>query len=282
VKRVDAEDRGAEHSRYLAEVDASMHSLADRLLGGRPDDGELGGAVGPVGEGPEVRLLDWDPDAEVKLVASMLYPYTHLPEHRIAEKVASMSTGERLEVVRTYAGDRTNRRHRPGRALERTGYRFDVVSDYGAFRDLQRHRLLTVEWQELSPTHGFTMPDSVIHSGGQERYVAAMERSASLWGELTHRFDRRVAGYAVSLAYRIRYVMQLNAREAMHVIELRTSPQGHPEYRKVCQQMHRLIADQAGHRVVAGLMGYADHGDYEHAALERLDSERRAALRRPI
>src|SRR6185437_3938291 len=99
---------------------------------------------------------------------------------------------------RTYAGQRSNRRHRPGRALERTGYRFDVVSDYGAFRDLQRHRLLTVEWQGLSPTHGFTMPDSVVDAGGQERYIAAMERSSALWSELAGRFDRRVAGYAVT------------------------------------------------------------------------------------
>ena len=81
----------------------------------------------------------------------------------------------------------------------------------------------------------------------------------------------------MALAYRIRYAMQFNAREAMHLLELRTSPQGHPEYRKVCQQMHRLIAEKAGHRAIAALMSYVDQADYEHEGLERLAGERRAA-----
>ncbi len=84
----------------------------------------------------------------------------------------------------------------------------------------------------------------------------------------------------MALAYRVRYVMQFNTREAMHMIELRTTPQGHPEYRKVCQQMYRLIAEQAGHRALAQLMTFVDGEDYEHVGLERLDGERRAEQRR--
>src|SRR5690606_37802907 len=94
---------------------------------------------------PEVRLVDFDPDAEVKLVASMLYPHSNLPEHQIERCVEDMTVEERLEVIQAYTGDRSNRRHKPGRALERPFYRFDVLADYGAFRDLQRHRMLTIE-----------------------------------------------------------------------------------------------------------------------------------------
>ena len=83
--------------------------------------------------------------------------------------------------------------------------------------------------------------------------------------------------YAVALAYRIRYVMQFNAREAMHMLELRSSPQGHPEYRRVAQSMHRLIAEQAGHKILADSFCFVDHSDIE---LERLESERRAEQRR--
>jgi hypothetical protein len=182
--------------------------------------------------------------------------------------------------MRRYAGERVNRRHRPGRALERCDYRFDVISDYGAFRDLQRHRLLTVEWQELTPAHGYTMPAVVVEAGAEETYAAAMARSAGLWGALSERFPPSQAAYAVALAYRIRYVMQFNAREAMHLLELRTSPQGHPEYRRVCQQMHRLIADRAGHRALAAMMSHVDPTDYDRSGLERLAGERRAELRR--
>ncbi len=276
VKRVDVDDRGQAHSQYLERNDQRMHELAATLFGPDP---EVAVGVAPGGD-PQVTLLDWDPDAEVKVVAAMLYPYTHLPEHRIQARVATMSEQERLAVVRAYVGERGNRRHRPGRALERGDYRFDVLSDYGAFRDLQRHRLLTVEWQDLTPTHGYTMPRAVADAGGAGPYRAAMVRSAELHCALERRFGSSQAAYAVALAYRIRYVMQFNAREAMHVIELRTSTQGHPEYRKVCQQMHRLILEQAGHAAIAALMSYMDAEDYEEAGLERLVGERRADDRR--
>ena len=104
------------------------------------------------------------------------------------------------------------------------------------------------------------------------QYRETMERSASLYDAMAPRFPAQ-APYAVALAYRVRYSMQFNAREAMHMLELRTGPQGHPEYRQVCQQMHRLIAEQAGHRLLAEAMRYVDHDTYD---LERLDSERRS------
>jgi thymidylate synthase ThyX len=275
VKRVDVDDRGVAHSQYLEDKDLSMTDLAADLFG---DLAEVGAPT--VGGSPEVGLVDWDPDGETKVVAAMLYPYTHLSEAAIQDRVAVMTVDERLEVVRRYAGNRNNRRHRPGRALERCDYRFDVISDYGAFRDLQRHRLLTVEWQDLTPALGYTMPQSVAEAGGEAVYAAAMARSADLFGSLSSLFLPSQAAYSVALAFRIRYVMQFNAREAMHLIELRTGPQGHPEYRQVCQQMHRLISEKAGHHAVAALMSYVDQADYEDAGLERLEGERRAAGRR--
>ena len=110
--------------------------------------------------------------------------------------------------------------------------------------------------------------------------AAAMDRSAALYADLRSRFSPPQASYAVALAYRVRYSMQLNARSAMHLLELRTTPQGHPEYRKVCQQMHTLIAERAGHRALAELMSFVDHENYEDGTLERLAGERRAEQRR--
>ena len=277
VKRVDVAERGGAWSEYLEKNHNVMQDLADAMFGGP----EPAGAPAPRGE-PEVTLVDWDPDAEVKMVAAMLYPYTHLPEHRVEERAAALTPSERLDVISRYTGDRTNRRHRPGRALERCAYRFDVVSDYGAFRDLQRHRLLTIEWQDLTPAHGYTVPAAVGDSDAGDLYHETMARSSSLYYALAGQFSPERAAYAVALAYRVRYCMQFNAREALHLLELRTSPQGHPEYRKVCQEMHRLIAEQAGHRALASLMTFADHADYEHHELERLAGERRAEYRRHL
>ncbi len=265
LKRVDLPERGGAWSGYLEDRRSAMDEVAAHLF---PD-----AAPAPA---PEVTLVDFDPDGEDKVLAAMLYPHVSLPETQVIDAVKRLSGEERASLVAAYVGERTNRRHKPGRALERVAYRFDVCSDYGAFRDLQRHRMLTVEWQSLSPSHGFVLPEAVVEAGCAGRFEEAMERSGALHDALVERFPAQ-AGYAVSLAYRVRYSMQLNAREAMHVLELRTTPQGHPAYRRVCQQMHRLIAEQAGHRAIAGMMGFVDHGETE---LERLEGERRAERRR--
>jgi len=286
LRRVDVPDRGGAWSAYMEKNYRAMQDLADGLFGRAADTGATSapGATSPPGpspsDGPVVTLVDWDPDGEVKTIAAMLYPYTDLTEERLLATVEAMSLEDRLDVIRRYAGERLNRRHRPGRALERTGYRFDVLSDYGAFRDLQRHRMLTVEWQNLIPGHGYTLPDAVVEAGAGEEYHASMVRSAELHSAMSERFGPVQASYAVALAFRVRYVMQFNAREAMHMLELRTGPQGHPEYRRVCQDMHSLIAGQAGHRALAALMSFVDHHDYEGDTLERFEGERRAEHRR--
>jgi thymidylate synthase ThyX len=267
LKRVDLTDRGVAASTYLATTRTAMEDVAARLF---PEPA-------PDAGGPRVELVEFDPDAEVRMVVAMLYPYTDRPETEIESRVRDMTVDERLAVVRAYVGDRTNRRHRPGRAFERPTYRFDVLADYGAFRDLQRHRMLTVEWQALAPRHGYTRPDAVVDAGLGDTFDETMERSAALHDALAERFPAQ-APYAVALAYRVRFVMQMNAREAMHLVELRSAPQGHPAYRVVAQEMHRLIAEKAGHRAVAEAMRFADHTP--EPALERLVAERRAEQRR--
>jgi thymidylate synthase ThyX len=265
LKRVDMPERGGVWSDYLRSTREATDELAAKLF---PDQWPE-----PV---PEVNLVDWDPDGEDKVLAAMLYPHLSLPEPVVLERVRRMTTDERLALVEAYVGERSNRRHKPGRALERTDYRFDICSDYGAFRDLQRHRMLTIEWQELAPRHGYEVPDLVQAAGAAAMFDEAMARSAACHDALAEIVPES-ASYAVSLAYRVRYVMQFNAREAMHMLELRTGPQGHPSYRRVCQEMHRQIAERAGHHALAAMMRHVDHTEAE---LERLEAERRAESRR--
>jgi thymidylate synthase ThyX len=266
LRRVDTPDRGGAWSAYLAATREATEAVA-------------AGALGPLApeSRPEVVLADFDPEGEVKVVAAALYAASSHPDDQLLALVRRMTAQERAAVLRAYVGERGNRRHKPGRAFERTSYRFDVLTDYGAFRDLQRHRMLTIEWQRLTPRHGFTRPESVDAAGQAARFDEAMERSEALFDDLEPDFPDQ-ASYAVALAYRIRFVMQINARAAMHMLELRTTPQGHPAYRWVAQQMHRRIADDAGHHAVAELMRYVDHDP--EPDLERLDAERRAEARR--
>ena len=131
--------------------------------------------------------------------------------------------------------------------------------------------MLSLEWQSLSSRHGSTQPAAIAAAGATNDWHRVMAEAASLHELLTERYGPTVAQYPISMAYRIRFYMHMNAREAMHVIELRTAPQGHPAYRRVCQQMHKLIENQAGHKALAAAMTFADHSQVE---LERLDAER--------
>ncbi|MGH9331867.1 MAG: FAD-dependent thymidylate synthase, partial [Vicinamibacterales bacterium] len=260
LTRVDQPERGGRWSRYLAGARDATARLAAEITAdaeAEPRD--------------EVTLTDFDPDGEVKVVAAALYASTDLPDDQLVAIARRMGRDERLRVLATYAGERANRRHKPGRAFERTSYRFDVLTDYGAFRDLQRHRLLSLEWQPLSTRHGYVEPEAIVEAGAQDDWTRVMDASAELDAALRSAGLAIVAPYAVSMAYRVRFYVEMNAREAMHVIELRTAPQGHPAYRRVCQRMHRLIADRAGHTAIAEIMQYADHSEVE---LERLSSER--------
>ena len=224
----------------------------------------------------EVTLADFDPEGEVKVVAAVLYQSSRLPEEQLLSVARRMNVDDRVALLKAYVGNRANRRHRPGRAFERTDYCFDLLSDYGAFRDLQRHRLLTIEWQRLSTYHGYTEPAAIEEIGAADDWQRVMDRTCALYDKWSAEMPT-TAQYCVPMAYRLRYRMQMNAREAMHVIELRTAPQGHPAYRRVCQRMHTLIAEQAGHRALAEAMSYADHTSVE---LERLGAERSNERRR--
>jgi Thymidylate synthase complementing protein len=266
LTRVDRPDRGVAAARYLSATERATAEAAEALFGPRP--------AAP--DGPAVRLVDHDPDGEERVVAHAVWPSggRGLAEERAA--AAAMSPAERLRVLEAYVGERSDRRQRPGRALEATSYTFEVVCDYGAYRDLQRHRLLTLQAQPLTPRLGYDVPPEVEAAGAADAYAASQEACTALHDALARDLPVEAA-YAVTLAHRIRFTMTLNAREAMHLIELRSQPQGHESYRWVAREMHRLIGEEAGHRALAGAMRFVDTSD---PVAGRLAAERRHLARR--
>src|SRR2546425_3010779 len=169
LKRVDLPERGGASSRYLAATRAATQEVAARLLDpAAPEPRE------------EVTLTDFDPDGEVKVVAAALYAVSALPDDELLERARKMSLEERRAVLDAYVGERLHRRHPPRRALPRAPYRFDILGDYGAFRDLQRHRLLTLEWQRLTPHHGSVMPQAVAEAGAEADWTRVLGESAEL------------------------------------------------------------------------------------------------------
>ena len=257
VTRVERPDRGGAWIDYNAERRGAADRAARRL--GLRDPGD---------EGPSVRLLDVS-GSEHDALAALLFESSTVSEADTLIAVEALSGAEREALLIELVGERRNRRHRPGRGLERVRYRFEVVSDYGAFRDLQRHRMLTVQWQPLTPDLGAGVPDELRAAGVADAFVQALERSGAEYERLVDSGRPELAPYALCLAFRIRYVLDLNAREAMHLIELRSAREGHPGYRAVAHEMHALIAGV--HPGIAAAMSHVDR-DTE-PRLERILAE---------
>jgi thymidylate synthase ThyX len=262
VQRVERPERGGKWIDYLRSLQANSTDWADKLGIGEPQS--------DIETGPYVRLLHHEGD-ERRLATALLFEAGTASESETAAAVDKLDQQTLTALLGDLVGERENRRHRPGRGYEALRYRFEIVSDYGAFRDLQRHRMLTCQWQTLSPSLGAEVPAELDDAGVGDAFRTALEASRGEYERLSAAGLHDQAPYALSLAYRLRYILDLNAREAMQLIELRSGREGHPSYRAVAHEMHRLIGEV--HPAVAGAMTHVDT-DAE-PRLERILSEMR-------
>jgi thymidylate synthase ThyX len=267
VKRA-ASERGRAQQAYL-------RGMRERVVAAI---GDWGLGIGDSERSPQspvpspqslVTLVEYDPDAEAKTVAAILYPHTDLPLEQVRTLVGGLAAEERLAIIRAYVGERGSRFHRPGRAFEEPYYTFDILADLGAYRDLQRHRILTQDRQRYTIQHGYVTPRELEDAGLARTYVQALERAAEAVEAIAADLPEQ-AQYGVPMAFRVRWRIKLNLRAAYHLAELRSAPQGHPAYRRIAQAIYERI--RAVHPTLAEGMRFVDMGDYE---LERLDAERR-------
>ena len=227
--------------------------------------------------GNKVSLVECNPQIKSinSVISGLLYeqsPSTSFEQ--IQKNVKKIRLNEKIKLINQLAGIRKNRRHRPPRAFEMVDYTFDLVTNYGMFRDFHRHRTLTLERQLLTTDNGFDTPNEVVELGIQKDFIECMESTRDVFNLI--RKKNPVQGqYVVNFAYNYPYFMKFNLREATHLIELRTVPQGHPDYRKVAQKMFTLI--QKKHPILSKIMKYVDMNEYE---LERFESEKRTEEKR--
>lgn len=208
-------------------------------------------------------------EAEVKVVSAILYEHAQGQSlEAITQYTRSMTPQERHKIIQEYTKFRTNRRHRPGRAFEMIEYTFELFTNFGMFRDMHRHRILTLERQLLSTRHGYDIPSEVIELGIVKDYRDCMYKSNQAYKNISKNMPDE-AQYVVNFAYRYPYFIRLNLREACHLIELRTVPQGHSDYRNICQKMFEQIKHI--HPVFADGMKFVDLKTYN---LERLNAEK--------
>ncbi len=263
VKR-SATPRGAAMRAYLRQLRTQSASMAQQLP-----------MAAPSNDGPHVTLVDYDADALIKVATAALYPHTNLPLADVDASVRSLPSATLHDIIRAAAGERAVRFHKPGRAFEEARYVFDIVADIGAYRDLQRHRMLTQERQSFGVDLGYLVPQELVDADLAAPYNAAIERACTLARLIAHELPE-AAQYVVPMACLMRWRFTLNLREAFHLCELRSSPQGHPTYRAVAQQMYGHIV--AVHPELAAAMRFVDTNSYE---LERLESEKKLDRKRP-
>jgi len=260
-ERADKPDRGGATIAYRANT---AHAVADIAKGTLPDTYASDNTEA-------VSLVEAWPKSELSIIPEILYEHSNLPLKQIQKEVESWSYDQKVEVLDAYVGERLNRRHRPGRALEKIHYSWDLVCDYGIFRDLQRHRMVDdLAWQQLTPRYGYDVPELVEEAGLTEAFEACFDISLALYSSMQKSGYELEAQYATLLGHKMRWKIAYNAREAFHFHELRTSPQGHPGYRKLVLQMHEKVAEV--HPLLAAHMKFVNRD--EDPELTRLAAER--------
>ncbi len=259
-ERADKPDRGGAFIAYRSNTAKAVKELADMRLSDTHS-----------AETEPVKLVSVWPRNELDLVADMLYDHSALPLDKIQSEVGEWSYSQKIEIFNAYMGERLNRRHRPGRAVEKAHYSWDLVCDYGIFRDLQRHRMVDdLEWQLLTPRYGYEVPSLVEEALLSDDFEICFDLSLKLYSILQSAGYDYEAQYATLLGHRMRWKVTFNAREAFQLLELRSSPQGHPGYRKLAQQMHEKIGEV--HPLMAEAMKFINKG--EDAELTRLAAEK--------
>lgn len=255
----------AQRSDYLAGTYDGVRSLASKVIKRKP-----------VRSTRSVALVDYDRQAEEKVVAAILYPHSRQPLEDLRKLVAKMGPNQRKRVLDEYLKRRNSRRDKPGRAFEHVYYTFDILANLGLYRDLHRHRILTQERQDFTTIHGYDMPQEIEEAGFKSDFDRCMKKAAEVYKKI-YRALPYEAQYAVPFAYKIRWHMKMNLREAVFIGELRTMPQGHPDYRHVVQLMWKEIQ-----RVHPTFAQYAKFIDWKTYRLGRLQSEMRSEYKRSL
>lgn len=261
LERADRPDRGGAWVAYRANTRANIASLA-KEASLQPMKGN---------DYQAVQLTDFWPKNELDVLPHALYEHSTLGLDELKSAIDEWDYAKKTAALTTYIGERLNRRHKPGRAFETVHYNFDLLCDYGIFRDLQRHRMVdALEWQALTPHYGFEIPKLVSEAGFDDLFESCFALSMELYHTLMSNGYENEAQYATLLGHRMRWKVMMNAREAYHFMELRTSPQGHPGYRKLAKEMYDKIAE--AHPTIAEGMRFVNQD--EDPELTRLAAER--------
>ena len=264
VKRAD-DKYGKAFQKYLKDVKNKSKIITSKEITSNPTKGAI------------TKLVDYESEKNAfdKIITSIMYEQSPSTSYQtILQHVKKMSEEKKVKIINDFSKLRTNRRHRPSRAFENIYYTFDLCNNFGMFRDFHRHRALTLERQLLTTDHGYSIPNEIKILGIEKDFKDCMNNTKETFDKIRKKYPEQ-AQYVVNFAYNYPYFMKFNLREACHLIELRTIPQGHIDYRRVAQQMFRQI--NKVHPNLSKIMKFVDMREYD---LERFESEKRTEEKR--
>ncbi len=264
VRRSD-DKYGKAFQEYLKQVKKTSKLIASKEINPKKVSGSM------------TKLVDWESEKESidKIVTSIIYEQSPSTSYQnIFQQVKKLSKERKIKIINSLTKLRNNRRHRPSRAFESVYYTFDLLNNFGMFRDFHRHRALTLERQLLTTDHGYNTPDEIKILGIDKEYNECMRNTKDTFDKIRKKYPEQ-GQYVVNFAYNYPYFMKFNLREACHLIELRTVPQGHIDYRRVAQQMYKQISKV--HPNLSKIMKFVDLKEYD---LERFESEKRTEEKR--
>ncbi|MDF2425824.1 MAG: FAD-dependent thymidylate synthase [Nitrosopumilus sp.] len=264
VRRAD-DKYGNTFQKYLRDIKNKSKSVTAKEIKSKPKIGSI------------TKLVDYESEKKSidTIITSIMYEQSPSTSYQdILQQVRKMSKEKKISIINEFAKIRTNRRHRPSRAFENVYYTFDLCNNFGMFRDLHRHRALTLERQLLTTDHGYNMPSEIRVLGIEKDFKDCMSKTKYTFDKIRTKHPEQ-GQYVVNFGYNYPYFMKFNLREACHLIELRTVPQGHVDYRRVAQQMFREI--NKVHPNLSKIMKYVDMKEYD---LERFESEKRTEEKR--
>ncbi|MBZ9577806.1 FAD-dependent thymidylate synthase [Patescibacteria group bacterium] len=187
-----------------------------------------------------VRLLEYDSDGENKIIASLLYLELHEPYEQVLQKVRRLSTADKEKILQEVLKDRKFKYYKIPRAFENAYLKFEILMNIGAWRDLHRHRIHTQYRERFNVYNGFDIPEELKEASLDREFSEAVSRVAELFQKV-EKVDPDVAQYCCALGHRIRFIQYQNLRSFFWETELRTIPEGHPDYRRIEQEKIRLV-----------------------------------------
>ncbi len=215
----------------------------------------------PLVNGPAVKLLEFDADAENKIIAGLVFKETNEPFDVALGKVHALTQDQKEEILKAALKDRTQKYYKVPRAFENAFMRFEITMNIGAWRDLHRHRMHTQERQLFTIANGFDIPPELKEAGLDARYISAIQKIEELYKKVAvHNVD--LAQYCTTMAHRVRFQQYQNFRAFFWEAELRTIAQGHPDYRKIEHDKIKLV--QPIYPLLSKYL-LVDMGDYDFA-----------------